>query len=241
MPERRAPIDRAGIAQPRLRFLWDEWQVSAHYTDIDEVLLARVTPLCPRAQRALTIAIAEWIVYRFEGLDPDPDPLLFLEAAWAANLDTRYAHDIEIDDADWGGPVRGPLSMALTFVADALFAEEADDQPAMNPCWAARFARHVLPDTRSFDPWLDAVVDRLVPLYPALPEAARDWFDPSRNLGPPVPPDVFDTTVPFDPARTDEHLARFLAMLDPRSNPFLCTPAEMRADGFAGRPYRWPA
>lgn len=88
---RRGYIDRAGINQPQLRFIWDEWNVRATYEAVRPAEVERLARLSRRANCAVTIGIAEWILARFEGMDADPDPAHFLEAAWAANVDERYA------------------------------------------------------------------------------------------------------------------------------------------------------
>ena len=238
MTVRRAYIDQADINQAQLRFVWDEWNVRATYEAVRHDEVGRLSRLCRRANCALTIGIAEWILARFEGMDADPDPALFLEAAWAANIDERYAYEIDIVDTDWRGPVRGPISMALTFVLDALFAEEAGQNSAMNPAWAARFARHVLPDTTAFDAWLSFCLARLGPLYPAVNE--QDWFAPTRDADALVPAEALDPDHVFDPARTDALIDCFLRGLDPARNEFLATPRELADLGFEGVPYRHP-
>src|SRR4051812_30798443 len=91
-------IERANIASASLRFLWDELNVRRTYQPPDERLLERLASTSRRANCALTIGIAEWIIYRFEPFDSDPEPLQFIEAAWAANMDLRYSEEIEIVD-----------------------------------------------------------------------------------------------------------------------------------------------
>ena len=68
-------IDRARIDSPSVRFTWDEWNVRATYEPVDERLVESLMKLSRRANCAFTIAIAEWIVYRFRSLDRDPAPL----------------------------------------------------------------------------------------------------------------------------------------------------------------------
>ena len=194
--------------------------------------------LSRRANCALTIGIAEWILARFEGMDPDPDPALFLQAAWAANIDERYGYEIDIVDAEWRGPVRGPISMALTFVLDALFAEEAGPNSSMNPAWAAHFARHVLPDTTAFDAWLAFCLARFEQLYPVPSADAADWFAPEADGGALVPAESLDPDKAFDAADTDALIDCFLRGLDPNTNEFLATPAELVELDFKGTPYR---
>ncbi len=240
VPIQRAYIDRPAIQQPALRFLWDEWHVEQTYQDVRPDEVERLQRLTRRANCALTIGIAEWVLVRFEGMDADPDPALFLEAAWAANVDDRYAYEIDIVDAEWRGPVRGPISMALTFVYDALFAEEAGPQSAMNPAWAARFARHVLPDTTAFDAWLAGCLDRFERLFPAASHDDQDWFEPMHSAGPLVPAEALDTTRSFNAADSEALIDRFLRGLDPARNEFLLQPKDMADLDFEGIPYQYP-
>ena len=238
MTVRRSWIDRAGIAGARPDFVWDEWNVKSTYTPPDDGEVARLATLSKRANCGFTIAIGEWILARFEGMDADREPADFLQAAWAANVDLRYADEIVIVDDEWRGPVRGPISMALTFVSDALFAEEAGPNSALNPAWAARFARHVLPHRDGFDAWFAACLARLESGFPAPADEDLDWFDDDANRGTVVPIEVFDPEFVWHPELAAELIDRFLGTLAPQRNPFLRTPAEMLDDGFRGTPYR---
>lgn len=238
---RRSYIDAAHIADPQLNFLWDEWNVKATYEPVRPEEVKRLGGLSRRANAAFAIAIGEWVLARFEGMDADPEPGLFLQAAWAAVIDPRYVREIEIVDEEWRGPVRGPISMALTFVIDALFAEEAGPNASFNPAWAAVFARHVLPTARDFDAWFAFVLDRLEPLYPCVPDADADWFEQENNWGAPVPAEAFDPARTFALASAEPLIQGLLARLDPERNPFLLRPRQMLEYGFKGTPYRFPA
>lgn len=234
----RAYIDAASVRSTSLRYAWDEWNVQSTYENVNPDAVIRLKTLSKRANCAFTIAIAEWILVRYESLDNDPEPVQFLEAAWAANIDTDYACEIDIVDSEWAGPVRGPISMALTFVLDAIFAEESGLNSAFNPAWAACFARHVLPDVTAFNSWFEFCLTRLEPLYPAPAEEDLDWFDEKNNLGELVPREVFEQGSAFDPTTAPALIGRYLSKLDPEMNPFLRSADEMIADGFAGEPYR---
>lgn len=238
---RRPYIDRAGITDPNLRFLWDEWSVKSTYEPVRPQEVARLAALSRRANSAFTVAIGEWILARFEGMDPDPEPAQFLQAAWAAVVDVRYAREIEIVDEEWRGPVRGPISMALTFVIDALFAEEAGPNASFNPAWAAVFARHVLPSSDAFDAWFALCLERLELLYPAPRDEDSDWFEPENNWGSPVPSEAFDPDHGFVAENRESLIQRYLDTLDPESNRFLLTPRQLIEYGFKGAPYRYPA
>jgi len=237
MQQKPSYIESARIEGAHIRFVWDEWNVRATYEPVDEALVERLMKLSKRANCAFTIAIAEWIVYRFQPFDRDPEPLQYLEAAWAANVDLAYADEMDIVDEEWGGPVRGPMSMAISFVVDALFAEEADPNAPFNPAWAARFARHVLPDAVIFDQWFDQCLLRLEQLFPMQTEEELDWFDRLKNGGQLVPREVFDPGFDFKHEMTGFLINQFLSQLRPGSNPFLRSADEMRQIGFDRTPY----
>jgi hypothetical protein len=236
---RRGYIDRAAVHRRPLRFTWDEWNVESTYVAVRPDEVARMANLSKRANCALTIGIGEWILARFDGMDRDPEPAQFLEAAWAINIDRCYGYEIDIIDDEWRGPVRGPISMALTFVFDALFAEEAGPNSSMNPAWAATFARHVLPDATAFDAWLAFCLTRCEAFYPAIPEDEGDWFEPEQDAGPPVPPEALDPDRSFDAGLMVPLTDQFLSALDPSTNPFLATREELAEMGFEGTPYRY--
>ncbi len=239
MSTHRSYIEAANICSPFLRYAWDEWNVGSTYQSVNAGDVVRLRTISKRANCAFTIAIAEWILARYKGMDNDPEPEQFLEAAWAANIHKEYAWEIEIIDAEWTGPIRGPISMALTFVLDAIFADDADLNSAFNPAWAACFARHILPDVSVFNIWFEFSLTRIEQLYPAPLEKDLDWFDETENLGKPVPIEVFDQNNVFNPATTSQLLDRFLLNLNPEMNPFLRSVEDMKADGFKGEPYRY--
>ena len=104
-----AHILRADIATPQLRFLWDEWNVVDTYEPMDEDEGRRLAVLSRRANCAFTIAIAEWIVHRFDGMDADPEPLQFIEAvADAAGLEKPRAIFCQLDQMTQDGHERLP-------------------------------------------------------------------------------------------------------------------------------------
>lgn len=64
-------------------------------------------------------------------------------------------------------------------------------------------------------------------------------FSDEIDIGSWVPRELFDLTVPFDPALTRSRIASFVATLDPRRNRYLHTPDEMREfPDFEGDPYQ---
>jgi hypothetical protein len=233
-------IRRAGISSDLLKYRWDEWNVKSHYTNVDHELFDRLCNITHRAKVAMTIAAAEWIVARFDAVSKDAMPRQYLEAAWAGNVDQRYARYIETNDDEWRGPVRGPLNMAITIVADSLFCADESEEPAENPAWMCTLAEHVLPAREGFDLWRHQCVERLERFYSAEEsdeEPPENDEDAGDFGGDPVPCEVFDPEFEFTPAATRDLTDRYLRSLDYSQNHFLRSPAEMAERGFTGTPY----
>jgi hypothetical protein len=226
-------IVAANVADTEANYPWDEWNVREAYSPPDDELIDRYDGLTHRAQVAMTIATAEWIVFRFEALSDDPMPLNYLEAAWAANIDTAHGVYIETDDDEWRGPIRGPLNMAITIVADALFCADQTDDTAENPAWMSKLAERVLPprSLAAFRTWRATCLQRLETYYTEPDEEENeddfgDLFSEEDAGGPPVPREIFDPSFEFRPDMVATLVDRFLADLDPRANEFLQTPEE---------------
>lgn len=233
-------IQAAGINSSILHYEWDEWNVKKYYTTVDEELLERLSILSYRAKVAMTIASAEWVVARFDALSNDKTPRQYLEAAWAGNIDLRYARYIETNDDEWRGPVRGPLNMTISIVVDALFCKDESAEPAENPAWMCALAEHVIPAKEPFWHWRDRCLDRLQALYTAR-EDKDDLFDEDQALGGIVPREVFDPEKDSEPDRSAQLANLYLQGLEVHANPFLRSPQELLEEGFEGVPYTYPA
>jgi hypothetical protein len=239
------PIVAAAIADDRLLYSWDEWNVRDHYDFPDDALFKRLDgAVSGRGAIALTIAAGEWVCERFSKVNADSTPLQYLEAAWAGQVDSAYCEYTETDDDEWRGVVRAPLAMVITIANDALFCLDEDPVAASRAVWMTNLARHLLPSRDAFESWLDAVLVRLAqhhPPPPDDPDADEDPFASAVSLGHPVARELFDTTRPFDKADEDRLINAFLQRLDPSRNPFL-HPVAWVADTeeFSGTPYQYP-
>ena len=238
------PLPRPGyidpaVADPNLAFTWDEWKVRSFYKPADEKLVERLSHVTQRARVALTIAEAEWIVYRFEGIAKDPVPLQLIEAFWAANIDLRYGNYWEPVDDEWRGPVRGPLSVALLITCDALFCTSQSENWAENPSWMSKLAEHLLPPAflPVFVKWRETVLQRLEKFYSASAAPEPDLWDEVDSWGPYVPRELFDPEFDFHPDMTETLITNFLIGLNPATNPYLNSPHDMLELGFPGVPY----
>lgn len=221
-----------GIQDEKIRYLWDDWDVEAVDMPLNPALQKRLVALSNRAIVAFTIGTAEWIVYRFAGLSTDLRPSQYLEAGWAQLVDFRYSEQTEIDFAEWRGPVRGPLGIAIRRVLYAVQQAAVAGDPAWRAGRAAKLAQHVLPSARPFDDWQERVLDRMRELWPASAD---------NPLGDVIPREALDPEITFDPTRTESLVRAFLARLDWRENPFLLDPETLVERGLEGTPYSFDA
>lgn len=228
----------ARIADPSIRYRWDEWHVQRAYQPVDPALWARLQGLTHRAIVGLTIASGEWVAYRFESLTDRPEPLEVLEAGWAANVDRAYSYPFQTEDDEWRGPILGPLNIMMAIVVDALYQRNPRTDPAESACWMSRLAQHVLPDATQFRQWQGLCVARLHRFCRAPEEAQAALFDDDAFEGDWVPRELFDPSFEYSPPLARELISRFLAPLENDDNPFLGTPEEMLDAGFEGVPYR---
>lgn len=217
-----------GLTSPTIRYRWDDWDVEAVDTPIDEALQLRLKAMSQRAVAAFSIAVCEWVVHRFSGLVSDALPRQYLEAAWAQVCDFRYATHFDIDVDQWRGPVRGPLGIALRRVKFALRQAEVEGDPAWSAGRLVRLAEQVLPEKTAFQAWRDRTIDRFIALYP---------FDAKESLGDPVPWQFADPGFDARLEAAERLLDSFLRGLNPVGNPFLNSFGTMLAQGFVGQPY----
>ena len=233
-------ILEANIADIHLSYCWDEWEVDKSYKPANLDLTSRMANLSHRANVAMCIAIAEWVVWRFEKLSDDPTPLLYLEAAWAGNVHNAYVRYIETADDDWRGIVRGPMNIALSIVIDLLWGCE-DTTPGENVAWMSNLAELVLPDTHAYRQWREACIQRLEENFPRTDDDTDDLFLDEPNLGAWVPRELFDPNLPFEVSMTRSLIRRFIQGLDYRKNNFLNSPVEMlEFPDYNNTPYTLP-
>lgn len=210
-------------------YRWTKKLVEKIYDDeYNDVLEERLLDLSDRANLALAVASAEWIVHRYDGLSDDPAPDDYLQALWAVGVDSCYMSGAWGERKGWTGPVRGPLSMAVELAQDALMSLYEGPGPGRAMLSLSSLARVVLPDVAAFEVWRDQAIDRLAALFPA------NAMDP---LGDVVPPAALNLALPFDLDDLQPTVQRFLASLDPGRNIYLSSPERMLESKFDGTPY----
>jgi hypothetical protein len=227
-----AYLQRAGIQDQSLRFRWDDQAYERAYEPLDKDVLARMASLSQRANLAFAIACAEWIFHRFKPVSDAPLLEDYIEAAWAAVVDARYAnYYLEPRGDDWQGPDRKPLAVTLMLLVDSIVRVENDDHPHIGAVSLANLAEHVMTNPRPFQEWRERVIPRLEQLYPLNPRDTR---------GEPVPREALDPDLDFQPEQAPALIGGFLRRLDFNANSFLRSPADMRRLYFEGTPYELP-
>ena|SRR2546422_5752856 len=214
-----------------IRFTWDDWDTEVVEEQPDDALVDALQRTSDRAILALTIAMSEWIVFRFQPLEEQPLPSQFVEAAWAAGADWRYVSetwDAVVDTDGWVGPVKGPLSAAMMAVDNVISAARLGEDLTDGARWVSNIAVHVLPRPELFRRWRGQAVARLALLYP------RQDVD---MIGDVVPREALDMAREFLVEETETLVNQFLATLDYGANPFLASPEALVEAGFTGAPY----
>src|SRR5213593_3154076 len=171
-----------------------------------------------RAALALAMALAEWSVWRFEGLIDIADALARIEAGYAGVIDATYAN---IPQPERSKPTDmtnayGPVNAARRLCGDAYGDyTSAKHYRAVNG-WAFRMAllaRHVVGNESALERWLSSCLRRCAEQYP---EAGQSPIDQ-----PPVPRAFFDPEFTWSGDAVRQSLNSFLAKLDPTKNPYL--------------------
>jgi hypothetical protein len=222
-------IASASLCQPEIRYVWRDWEENGVYdTPEDDTLLDRLEGLSFRANLALTIACAEWVIYRYECVADIQMHLQFIEAAWAAVVDDRYLRPWEPLDDECSGPVKGPLAASLMIIQEAVHAMATEAGNGLTAIYISNLASHVLPQIEAFMTWREQVLSGLESLAP---------LDPEETLGDVVPREYFAAPQRFKSEMAESFVRKFLQGLDVNSNPSLHTPEELEELHFEAVPY----
>ena len=205
MPHPFIPIDPPPT-EPN--FSWSDWDP---YAAVGSPPVDRVEELGLCSDRALvayTIALAEWVVHRFKNMLDDTIPIHFLQAAWVSEIDPHVNPPPESDEANWKGPMRGSIDLALMTVLNAMASMDGG-KPEVDAALAEQIAGHIWNWSPSFVAWRDVVVPRLQRVFPRQRDDRR-----------PVAPAMF-TTAGYDPRDTEAQISAFLASVNFEENFFL--------------------
>jgi hypothetical protein len=237
-------VNFGDVDRRRLRYLWDDARVHNDFEADPTDIVEAAADASVRARLALLVGLYEWIVWRFEGLHHREEPTQILEAAWCGTADPRYLKFFELTREEWVGPVEGPLWCAFTFLEKGFrqaHAFHADTFQAIE--FNYLLAMHVLPDTKPFEQWLDAILKRLVEAYPLPPEDPfEDLFEEriGEHLGQFVGRDALNPALPINVERDREFLTELLQYSRTIENPFLADEDDLEDLNFVGEPYVLP-
>jgi hypothetical protein len=215
---------------------WSEAKGSEYLEVMDSksrLFLAIEKALVP-AQYAVGLAAAEWTLRRFEGHADVTDSLKRLEAAWAKAIDSSYGKPLKfrMSGSVFSAvpEVNGPLKIA-TFLIQSLDTrlQERKRPIAETTTNQVNLARHVVPDRKGFDAWVQQVLVRAAQYFP-------NAGDSSLETDLPVVRELCDPDFDYTPEAVEKARKAFLASLDWKTNPYLNSPAEMKALGFTGTP-----
>lgn len=223
-------IRKAGIQDEDISFLWDDWNVEETIGEPDQSLLKQLRKISQRANAAFSLAMLEWVIYRFEAVFHDPFPYQYLEVAWAMTIDSRYSKvnwDCFVSE-NWDGPVKGAIISAVDYAISAIHQMEEDEDVSIEVARMSKLAMHVISNPAPFERWQEWALQQLETLYP---------MDEEDALGEVVPRAAFDPEYNFDISQTEQLVNQFLKQLDPQKNPYLASPDDMLEFGFEGTPY----
>jgi hypothetical protein len=216
-------VETAAFSRPKVAaYPWDEWAYTDYFYFATPDALELPGRLTGLANRALCIAIAEWIALRLRTAPHAEDAQAYLDAAWVTMIRRDACEYVELDRQVWSGPLDGALRAAMLIVNDTLFEAETDFFFAGRSCWAMNLARHICDQTDGppFEAWLDLCLQRLLAHHGGPVASARSIFDLHFNFGAPVGPALFILNLPYEPARDRVELESLLAEQAGR-NPFL--------------------
>ncbi|QSN64242.1 hypothetical protein [Caballeronia sp. M1242] len=232
------PIRDAAIAGAPMTYEWDLFvSRSIHHPLFEEHprLMKAFMKLSVRAAFALTLAQAEWVAWRFEGIVDISDILHRIEAGYAALVDPRYAVLPTPDEPfpDDLQNAHGPVMLARMLLTSGFeYYRQCDAMDRAQGISMALLARHVCPDNAKFDKWLSEACKRCHAQSPAM--------DVPLVQQPAVPRELFELADDWDPATASALQDAFVKGLDPDTNPYLVSVARLRQLGVMSTPYSRP-
>lgn len=203
-------VPESVVGMEAVRFEWSDWDPYAAVGEPESSRIETLGLIGDRPLIAYALASAEWVVRRFTRLSDDPRPLQFLEASWAFLLSFEYEPPPESNEAEWKGPVRGSIDLALMTVLNTINSTQGG-KAEVDAGLEEQIARHVLERATEFEDWAGAVTLRLIEHFP------REQ-DSDRRM---VPRSFFDLSHAYDERAVDAEVESYLRELRPEGNPFL--------------------
>jgi hypothetical protein len=222
--------DAARIAAAPLDYEWDSTIgngfLAASYEEHPRLAEA-IEALSIHGAADLVASAAEWCLARAQAHVPTTDGTFRLQSAWAATVDPRYSNlgsseliDVAPDDV-WSLPEYRARDFLEIFVG---YLEEGRTAKVRQTALGLTLlAEHLCGRDAVFGPWLRTTLRAKTA---ASPRHADDLDYTYTDLSAPTPQEL-----------TAPSLAERLAGLDPVTNPYLRSAADMSALGFVGDPY----
>lgn len=237
---------------PPVKHTWDTGDDMAAMGNETPALLKNIGEVSLRAVLGLQASLNEWMAQRFRHLNDDPELNMLIEAVWAASIDYRYVKIAAMKFSPSRGPVGGPtIASKMLSKRICTYFAEAEFGTVRSTIASANLVKYVLPDSKAFQAWFKAVVQRLPALsQPSARMAGKLDIELVEAALKAVSVEVFGTPVPreaYDPAfdlSTADPAALIDAMLvriASRPNPYLHTAEELAQASFPGTPYRYPS
>jgi hypothetical protein len=227
-------IEQAGVVGVPIRYKWDDDDLPTFYTEADRIERS-IAATTTAGAVAGALGCLEWIAWRLSSHADVSVLLQALEAMWAGVVDPRYVRSLResplaLKHVTSRGPKDGAVYVAYKQLKSLQNCLESKEPASPEASCAVRMARFVLPDSKSFDNWWRIVLKRLVETHPDTEEGPDD-------IGDPIPKEAIDPAISYQSRDDSRYLSAFLNQLDPKANPFLSTPKEMKRKGFEGKPY----
>ena len=239
-------IDNTKLAGKPIDFDWVGDNPTEYHNHISNQLTDKIMSLSPRAALALANGLAEWVVWRLDGLTDYRDVADFVEAGWASVIDARYTIEWSRQGKELFGPVLGPQWIAARSLDQVMIATWERESQIRSCQYLAFLCQHVWKRRKAFKEWLLFAFDRLESLYP-ISSVTQDYYemrnrtgDEPFDFGEPVPREVLDPDFELDAESVPALLDAYLRDLKPEENRFLRTPKQLLELGFEGKPYRYP-
>jgi hypothetical protein len=230
-------IEMSGVAGAPIRHKWNDDDPDTFYTESDRIQMV-IAKTTTNGAAALAAGSVEWVAWRMSKHADVTVLLQAIEATWAAIVDSRYVRSLydsplALKQKEWRGAERGPVYAAYWQLRDVLRPLAKNEPASPEASTSVRLARYVMPSAKLkiFETWWRFAAKRLAELHPDSEEGKND-------TGKPIPREALNPDIDYKPSDASGYLTAFLRGLDPRSNPFLSSAAEMKKAGFAGSPYK---
>lgn len=180
---------------------WDEYTYTDYFYHETPEMLDEFGKLTGLGNRALCIAVAEWITFRLKAAQNVRLAQDYLDAAWITMIHRDSCEYAELSQGDWPGPLDGVLRAAMLIVNDSIFDAEQDLLFAERSCWIVNLARFICSDDDQdqFESWLEKSLARLADYHSGPTYSSGSIFDRNFSFGSPVGPGLFILSLTYEP------------------------------------------